>query len=215
MQEHFAPIVEGQGFAIQRLSGNVVAALATHSRRLLGASNPLASLDTLMRYGIMPTLDAHIAELLPACQGADIAGYIVWADGGLVCGGPDWYSLGDGGALARDGPVDVYRDPTSADGAPPAMERISNRFQWWLGSVILTQIADRPINRLRQRYGLAPIHEALWLGAASHRNRWGRLLTGFATASTRLAQTCTDDGVLLLGCTLHLGSARRPQHISG
>ncbi len=48
------------------------------------------------------------------------------------------------------------------------MQIAANRLQWRIGGMLLGAIADRPINRLRQHYGLRPLHESFWLGGASH-----------------------------------------------
>jgi UDP:flavonoid glycosyltransferase YjiC (YdhE family) len=50
---------------------------------------------------------------------------------------------------------------------PASLQVAANRVQWRIGSIILRQIADRPINRVRAQYHLNPVRESLWLGAAS------------------------------------------------
>jgi rhamnosyltransferase subunit B len=167
LQDSFAPVVEGQGFTVRHLSGNVVKALANSTTSLLGASNPIPSLRALMRYGIMPTLDSQIRELANACLDADllITSYGQLA-GSFVAEQRDipWATV----ALS---PVTVPSDYIVTQPQPfklPAgLQLAANRVQRRIGSLILRQIADRPINRVRARYHLNPLHESLWLGAAS------------------------------------------------
>jgi UDP:flavonoid glycosyltransferase YjiC (YdhE family) len=169
VQEHFVPSVEGQGFAVQRLSGNVVAALAPYATRLLGSMNPLASVNALLSYGILPTLEENIAELRKACGGADLLvttfGQIAGSFVADLTGIP-WASVAFSPVTIPSEYIVTQPQPFPL---PPALEHTSNRFQWWLGSVLLAFTADRPINSLRARFRLAPIHESLWLGGASPR----------------------------------------------
>ncbi len=170
VQEHFAPTVEAKGFGARLLSGNVVASLALHTRRLLGASNALASLNTLMRYGILPTLDANIAILRDACRDADM---LVTSSGQMA--GPfvadlldiPWVTVAFSPVSIPSADIVTQPQPIQLS---PSLQRLANRLQWGLGSIFVGYIADRPINRLRRRYGLAPLHESLWLGGASRRS---------------------------------------------
>jgi rhamnosyltransferase subunit B len=167
VQDLFAPVVAEQGFALHRLSGNVVAAMAGQGTKNLGASNPIPSVRALVQYGIMPVLDTQVGELGEACQDADL---LVTSYGQLA-----------GSFVASECPLPwatVAFSPITIPSAymttmplpiqlPPRLQRQVNRLQWRVGSLVLRQIADRPINRVRSLYHLQPLHEALWLGAAS------------------------------------------------
>ncbi len=168
VQDLFAPAVESQGFAVRHVSGNVVAALAQHTtQRQWGASNPIPSLRALMRYGIMPTLDAQAQELRDACQGADL---LVTSYGQLAgCFAAElaqipWATVALSPATVPSAYITSQPPPIDL---PPNLQSLSNRVQWGIGSLVLGRIADRPINRVRARYHLKPIRESLWLGAAS------------------------------------------------
>ncbi len=167
VQDLFAPVIVGQGFGLRSLSGNVVEAMAAAGSQTLGANNAIPSLRALVRYGIMPVLDAQVKELREACRDADM---LVTSYGQIA---------GSFVAAERDLPwATVALSPTTVPSAyifaqplprylPPGLKVAANRLVWGLGSVVLRQIADRPINRLRSQYGLQPLRESLWLGAAS------------------------------------------------
>ena len=167
VQDLFAPVVRSQGFALRHLSGNVVAALAEHGMGRLGASNAIPSLQGLVRYGILPTLEAQIGELADACRDADllVTSYGQLAGSFVVGEKPiPWATV----ALS---PVSVPSAHTISQPLPlqlPAgLQPAANRLQWRLGSLILRWIADRPLNQVRARHHLPPLRESLWLGAAS------------------------------------------------
>ncbi len=71
--------------AVETLSGDVVAALATHTQRLLGGSNPVTSLDVLVRYGIMPTLAVQVEELRERLSGCRPSGCLFRTIRRFVC----------------------------------------------------------------------------------------------------------------------------------
>ncbi|MGO8950356.1 MAG: glycosyltransferase [Ktedonobacterales bacterium] len=133
----------------------------------LGASNPIPSVNALIQYGIMPTLDAQVRELGDACQDANL---LVTSYGQLA---------GSFVAAQQDLPwVTVALSPVTVPSAfittqplprhlPTGLQMAANRLQWGIGGLVLRQIADRPINRLRAQYQLKPLRQSLWLGAAS------------------------------------------------
>ncbi len=167
VQDLFAPTVADQGFTLHRLSGNVIAAMAGQGAKNLGASNPIPSVRALVRFGIMPVLDTQVRELGEACRDADL---LVTSYGQLA-----------GSFVASERPLPwatVALSPVTIPSAylttqplpvqlPHGLQLQVNRLQWRVGSLVLRQIADRPINQVRSHFHLKPLHEALWLGAAS------------------------------------------------
>ncbi len=167
VQDLFAPVASGQGFAVRHLSGNVVEAMAESDQGQLGASNAIPSIKALVQYGIMPTLDAQVRELSAACVDADVlvTSYGQLA-GSFVAVQKDipWATV----ALSPVTIPSAYISPQPLPGyLPPTLQVAANRLTWRIGSLALRWIADRPINRLRAQYQLKPLRESLWLGAAS------------------------------------------------
>ena len=167
VQDLFAPVVANQGFVVRHLSGNVVAALAEHGASRLGASNAIPSLQGLVRYGILPTLEAQIGELADACRDADL---LVTSYGQLA----GTFVVGERSipwATVALSPVSVPSAHIASQPLPfqlpDRLQPAANRLQWRLGSLILRWIADRPLNQVRAGHHLPPLRESLWLGAAS------------------------------------------------
>ena len=167
VQDLFAPAVIGQGFAVRHLSGNVVTAMAERAVKQIGASNAISSLNALIRFGIMPTLDTHVRELGVASMDADVlvtsygqlAGSFVAAQKAIP-----WATVALSPVTVPSAHLISQPQPVEL---PAGLQKMANRLQWRIGSLILRQIADRPINQVRTRYQLKPLRESLWLGAAS------------------------------------------------
>src|SRR5262249_11608888 len=51
---------------------------------------------------------------------------------------------------------------------PGPLQRAVNRFFWTGGTLTVRRIADRPVNRIRQEYGLAPLRDVMYTGNLSH-----------------------------------------------
>lgn len=169
VQEPFRPTVEALGFPVDLLSGNVVAALAPTAPQMVGKNNPILSISLLMRQGILPTLEANVNELRQAAGSADL---LVTSFGQLAASfvadltGIPWVTVALTPVTIPSAHIISQPQPFTL---PGPMQRANNRFNWWLGGLILGRIADQPINQLRARYGLLPRRELLWLGNASER----------------------------------------------
>ena len=169
VQDNFRSTVEPLGFPVDLLSGNVIDSLAPTARQMLGKSNPVTSLSTLVQQGILPTLSANVEELRQACSNADL---LVASYGQLAASfvadmtGIPWVTVALTPVTIPSAHLITQPQPFIL---PGPMQRASNRLAWMLGRVLLGHIADHPINRLRASYGLPPRRELLWLGNASER----------------------------------------------
>lgn len=169
LQEHLGKTAAGLGFPVARLSGNAVAALAPHTRQMLGSNNPLPSLRGLMRYGILPTLEANVAELRAACQGADL---LVASFGQLAANivvdldHIPWASVAFSPATI---PSDYIAPQPTPFALPASLQRFANHAAWRIGAFMLSGIVDAPVNRVRARLGLGPRREFFYRGNLSER----------------------------------------------
>jgi sterol 3beta-glucosyltransferase/vancomycin aglycone glucosyltransferase len=133
----------------------------------MGASNPIPSLRALVRFGIMPVLATMVRELRETCQDADllVTSYGQLAGSFVVAERPlPWATVALSPVTIPSAYVTTLPLPIQL---PRGLQRQVNRLQWRVGSLVLRLIADRPINQVRSQYHLKPLHETLWLGAAS------------------------------------------------
>jgi UDP:flavonoid glycosyltransferase YjiC (YdhE family) len=169
VQEYFRPTVQALGLPADLLSGNVVANLAPTASRMVGKNNPIPSVTLLMSQGILPTLEDNVEELRQAASNADL---MVTSFGQLAASfvadltNIPWVTVALTPVTIPSAYIASAPQPFAL---PGPVQRVSNRLNWSLGGLILSRIADQPINRLRARYGLKPRRELLWLGNASER----------------------------------------------
>jgi UDP:flavonoid glycosyltransferase YjiC (YdhE family) len=115
----------------------------------------------------MPTLDSQVKELADACLDADLlitsygqlAGSFVAEQHNIP-----WVTVALSPVTVPSAHIVTQPQPFHL---PAGLQLAANRAAWRIGSIILRQIADRPINRVRAQYHLKPLRESLWLGAAS------------------------------------------------
>src|SRR5436853_1899330 len=50
---------------------------------------------------------------------------------------------------------------------PAPLQRLSNRFSWFVGGLFLHQIVDKPINRVRRTFHVPPRANLMWTGNLS------------------------------------------------
>jgi len=65
---------------------------------------------------------------------------------------------------------------------PASLQRLSNRFSWFVGGLFLRQIVDKPINNLRRTFHVPPRSNLMWTGNLSQR------LTALAVSSAFLSR---------------------------
>jgi UDP:flavonoid glycosyltransferase YjiC (YdhE family) len=164
VEENFQPAVRALGFAVTTLSGDSATALGPYARRVFASGNALASLRLLLRHYILPTLPAKIAELCAACEGADLlvaAASQLAASAAVDLTGVRWASVVVGPSTLPSAHIEAQPMPFAL---PQAMRMASNRLEWALGGAALRRMVDRPVNRIRAGFGLAPRHDLMWTG---------------------------------------------------
>jgi rhamnosyltransferase subunit B len=65
---------------------------------------------------------------------------------------------------------------------PASLQRLSNRFSWFVGGLFLRQIVDKPINNVRRTFHVPPRSNLMWTGNLSQR------LTALAVSSAFLSR---------------------------
>src|SRR5579864_1437095 len=50
---------------------------------------------------------------------------------------------------------------------PAALQRLSNRFSWFVGGMLLRQIVDKPVNSVRHAFHVPPRSNLMWTGNLS------------------------------------------------
>jgi UDP:flavonoid glycosyltransferase YjiC (YdhE family) len=156
VEDHLAPRVRAAGFVVHPLSGNSQAALESHAGQLFGSSPPLFSVRAVVTGYVLPTLPARIAELRAACAGADMliasAGQIA-ASFVAELTGIAWVSI----ALTPTNIPSSQAAPIPVPDLPGPLGALLNRFVWAGGERVITGSVARPLDALRERYGLPPL----------------------------------------------------------
>src|SRR5260221_1366360 len=167
VEANFEPQLSLLGFPVRLLTGDQEQALAPFRQRIFNNEQPLTSLKLLVDHYILPSLPAKVAELREICQQADLlisaapqfAASIVaellhipWASVILL---PS--TLPSASISAQPLPVQL----------PASLQRLSNRFSWFVGGIFLRQIVDKPINQLRRTFLVPPRSNLMWTGNLS------------------------------------------------
>ena len=136
------------GFSVRLLTGDQEKALAPFRHQIFNNEQPLTSLRLLMDHSILPTLPEKVVELREICQQADL----------LISVAPQFASsiVAD---LLHLPLVSVILTPSTLPSVsiatqplpihlPALLQRLSNRFSWFVGGLFLHQIVDKPINNV-------------------------------------------------------------------
>jgi UDP:flavonoid glycosyltransferase YjiC (YdhE family) len=159
--------VAAAGFPIYPLSGDALGMIHARVGDEVDQRAPLQWVRSAVREYLLPTLRPRIRELLAACDGADL----------LIAGFTQVAAVFVADLLAVP-LVLVVLSPSvlpSATIAPvPLPFRLPRHAQWayqrvaWVMSLwLLGRIFDRPVNRIRQDYGLRPYKRWLAMKADS------------------------------------------------
>lgn len=168
------------GFPVHLLTGDQEKALAPFRHQIFNNEQPLTSLQLLMDHYILPTLPEKVVELREMCQQADL----------LISVAPQ-FAASIVAELLHIPLVSVILTPSTLPSArvaaqplpiplPASLQRLSNRFSWFVGGLFLRQIVDKPINNVRRAFHVPPRSNLLWTGNLSQR------LTALAVSSAFL-----------------------------
>jgi rhamnosyltransferase subunit B len=170
------------GFPVRLLTGDQEKALAPFRHQIFNNEQPLTSLKLLMDHYILPTLPEKVVELREICQQADL----------LISVAPQ-FAASIVADLLHLPLVSVILTPSTLPSAsiaaqplsihlPASLQRLSNRFSWFVGGLFLRQIVDKPINNLRRTFHVPPRSNLMWTGNLSQG------LTALAVSSAFLSR---------------------------
>ncbi|TMD78157.1 MAG: glycosyltransferase family 1 protein [Chloroflexi bacterium] len=167
VEANFEPQLNLLGFPVRLLTGDQEKALAPFRHRIFNTAQSLTSLQLLLDHYILPTLPEKVVELREICQQADL----------LISVAPQ-FAASIVAELLHLPLVSVILTPSTLPSArvaaqplpihsPPSLQRLSNRFSWFVGGLFLRQIVDKPINRVRRAFDVPPRSNLLWTGNLS------------------------------------------------
>ena len=169
VEENFQQQVSLLGFPVRILTGDQAQALGPYSHQIFNSDQPLTSLKLLVDHYILPTLPAKVTELREICQEAD-----------LLISVASQFAASIVAELLQIPWIAVILTPSTLPSAsiaaqplpiplPAPLQRLSNRFSWFVGGVFLRQIVDKPINKLRRMFDVLPRSNLMWTGNLSPR----------------------------------------------
>ncbi|HEV8192777.1 MAG TPA: glycosyltransferase [Ktedonobacterales bacterium] len=167
VEERMSLAIREAGFPVHPLTGDGQEIFEKYSAEFIDKLTPIASLRVVVERYLLPALRTNIEELRAACEGADI---LVTAAVQLAASfvvdqtGVPWASL----ALTPVVVPSAYVAPVPGLYLPGPLQRAVNRFFWTGGILTVRHIADRPVNRIRQEYGLPPLRDVMYTGNLSH-----------------------------------------------
>jgi rhamnosyltransferase subunit B len=167
VEANLEPDLSLLGFAVRLLTGDQEKALAPFRRQIFNTDQPLTSLQLLVDHYILPTLPAKVVELREICQQADL----------LISVAPQ-FAASIVAELLHIPWVSVILTPSTLPSArvaaqplavqlPAPLQRLSNRFSWFIGGLFLRQVVDKPINRVRRAFHVPPRSNLMWTGNLS------------------------------------------------
>jgi UDP:flavonoid glycosyltransferase YjiC (YdhE family) len=167
VEANLQPQLSLLGFAVHLLTGDQEKALAPFRHQIFNHDQPLTSLKLLVDHYILPTLPAKVAELREICQQADL----------LISVAPQ-FAASIVAELLHIPWVSVILAPSTLPSAsiavqplpvqlPASLQRLSNRFSWFIGGMFLRQIVDKPINSVRRAFQVPPRSNLMWIGNLS------------------------------------------------
>ena len=169
VEDNFQQQVSLLGFPVRVLTGDQAKALGPYSHQIFNSDQPLTSLKLLVDRYILPALPAKVAELCEICQEAD-----------LLISVASQFAASIVAELIQIPWIAVILTPSTLPSAsiaahplsvqlPAPLQRLSNRFSWFLGGMFLRQAVDKPVNRLRRSLHVPPRSHLMWTGNLSPR----------------------------------------------
>src|SRR5260221_5736149 len=169
VEANFEPQLSLLGFPVHLLTGDQEKALAPFHHQIFDNGQPLTSLKLLVEHYILPALPAKVAELRAICQQADL----------LISVAPQ-FAASIVAELLHIPWISVILTPSTLPSAsisaqplpvqlPASLQRLGNRFSWFVGGIVLRQIVDKPINQLRRTFLVPPCSNLMSTGHLSPR----------------------------------------------
>src|SRR5579863_2525565 len=149
VEANFEQQVGSLGFPVRVLTGDQAKALGPYSRQIFNSEQPLTSLKLLLDRYILPTLPAKVAELREICQQAD-----------LLISVASQFAASIVAEMLQIPWISVILTPSTLPSAsiaaqpmrvplPAPLQRLSNRFSWFLGGIFIRRMVDKPVNLIR------------------------------------------------------------------
>src|SRR5689334_10540290 len=137
VEANLEPQLNLLGFPVRRLTGDQEKALTPFRRQIFNRDQPLTSLQLLVDHYILPYLPAKVTELREICQQADL----------LISVAPQ-FAASIVAEQLRIPWVSVILTPSTLPSAwvaaqplsvslPAPLQRLSNRFSWFVGGLFL------------------------------------------------------------------------------
>jgi len=167
VEANFEPQLRLLGFPVRLLPGDQEQALAPFRHRIFNTDQPLTSLQLLVDHYILPALPAKVAELQAICQQVDL----------LISVAPQ-FAASIVAELLHIPWVSVILTPSTLPSVqlaaqplpvqlPAPLQRLSNRFSWFVGGLFLRRIVDQPVNGVRRAFQVPPRSNLMWTGNLS------------------------------------------------
>jgi UDP:flavonoid glycosyltransferase YjiC (YdhE family) len=166
VEDRMSRAIREAGFPIHPLAGDGQEIFEQYSAEFIDKLTPIASLRVVVERYLLPALRTNVEELRAASVGADL---LVTAAVQLAASfvaeqtGIPWASV----ALTPIVVPSAYVAPVPGFTLPGPLQRAVNRFFWTGGILTVRRIADRPVNRIRQEYGLPPLRDVMYTGNLS------------------------------------------------
>ncbi len=169
VEDNFEQRLSSLGFPVRVLTGDQAEALGPYNHQIFNSDQPLTSLKLLVDSYILPTLPAKVAELREICQEAD-----------LLISVASQFAASIVAEMLQIPWIAVILTPSTLPSAsiaaqpmpvplPAPLQRLSNRFSWFLGGIFLRRIVDKPVNQLRRALHVPPRSNLMWTGNLSPR----------------------------------------------
>jgi rhamnosyltransferase subunit B len=169
VEANFEQRLRSLGFPVRVLTGDQAEALGSYRHQIFNSDQALTSLKLLVDRYILPTLPVKVAELREICQEADLLISVASLFAASIVAEMlhiPWIAviltpstLPSASVAAQPMPVPL----------PAPLQRLSNRFSWFLGGVVLRRIVDKPVNQLRRTFHVPPHSNLMWTGNLSPR----------------------------------------------
>lgn len=169
LEANFEQRVSSLGFPVRLFTGDQAQALGPFSQQIFNCDRPLTSLKLLLDRYILPTLPAKVSELHEICQQADLLLSVASQFAASIVAGRlqiPWISVILTPSTLPSASINLQpmRVPL-----PVPLQHLSNRCSWLLAGIVLRQIVDKPVNRLRHTFHIPARSNLMWTGNLSSR----------------------------------------------
>lgn len=167
VEANFQQPLDLLGFPVHVLTGDQRKALAPYREQIFNNVQPLTSLKILVEQYILPTLPAKVAELRDICSQAD-----------LLISAASQFAASIVAEMLHIPWISVILTPSTLPSAslaaqplsaqlPAPLQRLNNRFSWFVGGVFIRRAVDKPVNKVRHQFKVPTRSNLMWTGNLS------------------------------------------------